>query len=204
MAFTFFFRDLQILDLAINNVVPQLIGRSRARIWDAGCAMGPELYSLAILLAEKMGYFAFKNLTIYATDIDETDTFGKIIQTGIYSEEETKRIPPEIFSKYFKANGKPGHFQVIDTIRERVTFQRHDLLSLKPIGNDFSLILCKNVLLHFQPAERVEVIRMFHQSLTPGGFLATEQTQKMPKEAEHLFRQVAHDGQIFQRVEADT
>jgi chemotaxis protein methyltransferase CheR len=202
MAFTFFFRDLQILELAVKNVVPQIIGRSRARIWDAGCAMGPELYSLAILFAEKMGYFSFKNLTVYASDIDETDAFAKIIKAGIYSEDETKRIPPEIFQKYFKPNGKPDQFQVIDTIRERVVFQKHDLLSLRPIGTDFSLILCKNVLLHFQPAERVEVITMFHQALTPGGFLATEQTQKMPKEAEHLFRQVAQDGQIFQRLEA--
>ncbi len=201
MAFTFFFRDLLILELAMKHVVPFTMGRSRARIWDAGCAMGPEPYSLAIMFAESMGYFAYKNLTIYATDIDETDTFGPTIKAGIYPEEELKRIPEDLFKKYFKPNGKPGHFQVIDTIRERVVFQKHNLLSLQPIGDDFSFIMCKNVLLHFQPQERVEVIKAFHRSLSLGGYFATEQTQKVPKEIEHMFEQVAFDGQIFKKVE---
>jgi len=202
MAFTFFFRDMLILELAMKHVVPFAMGRSRVRVWDAGCAMGPEPYSLAIMFAEAMGYFAFKNLTIYATDIDETDTFGNIIKQGLYQEEELKRIPEGIFAKYFRPNGKAGHFQILDTIRERVVFQKHDLLSLKPIGDDFSLIICKNVLLHFQPNERIEVIKGFHQSLSMGGYFATEQTQKVPHEITHLFQQVAYDGQIFKKVEA--
>jgi chemotaxis protein methyltransferase CheR len=61
--------------------------------------------------------------------------------------------------------------------------------------------MCKNVLLHFQQAERIEVIRMFHRSLAPGGYFATEQTQKMPLELNNLFEQVASDGQIFKKVE---
>ncbi len=201
MAFTFFFRDTPILELAIKHMVPYAMGRSRIKVWDAGCAMGPEPYSLAILLAESMGNFSFKNLTLYASDIDETDTFGNIIKSGVYPEEELKRMPEGILEKYFKGNGQAGHFQVIDPIRERVTFQKHNLLSLKPIGSDFSLILCKNVLLHFQYLERIEVIKMFYQSLAPGGYFATEQTQKMPKEIGHLFEQVAHDGQIFKKRE---
>jgi chemotaxis protein methyltransferase CheR len=201
MAFTFFFRDIQILELAIRHVVPSAIGRSRIRVWDAGCAMGPELYSLAIMFAEHMGQFAFKNLTIYATDIDEQDTFGDIVRNGVYSFEELKRVPEKIFKKYFKPDGKPGFFQVIDSIRERVVFQKHDLLSLSPIGNDFSLVLCKNVLLHFQLGERIKVISMFHKTLGPTGYFATEQTQKMPPEIAPLFEQVANDGQVFRKIE---
>jgi chemotaxis protein methyltransferase CheR len=200
MAFTFFFRDIQILDLAVKHVVPYAMGRSRIKVWDAGCAMGPEPYSLAIILAEKMGHFSFKNLTLYATDIDEQDTFGTIIKNGIYPEDELKRIPEEIFKNYFAPNGKPGHFRIVNAIRERVVFQKHNLLSLQPIGSDFSLIMCKNVLLHFQPQERVEVLRMFHKSLAPGGYFASEQTQKMPQEISHLFTQVASDGQVHKKI----
>jgi chemotaxis protein methyltransferase CheR len=200
MAFTFFFRDTPILELAVKHMVPYAMGRSRIKVWDAGCAMGPEPYSLAIILAENMGNFAFKNLFLYASDIDETDTFGTIIQKGFYPEEELKRMPEGILEKYFISNGQPGHYQVIDRVRERMVFQKHNLLSLRPIGSDFSLIICKNVLLHFQYQERIEVIRMFHQSLAPGGYFATEQTQKMPGEIAHLFQQVANDGQVFKKV----
>ena len=49
MAFTFFFRDMSILDLIGQHVVPAVSGFTRVRVWDAGCAMGPEPYSLAIV-----------------------------------------------------------------------------------------------------------------------------------------------------------
>jgi chemotaxis protein methyltransferase CheR len=200
VAFTFFFRDQHVLDLVVKHAVPQLAGRSRARVWDAGCAMGPEPYSLAILLAEAMGYFAFNNLRIDASDLDDCGLFGPIIAKGEYPWEELERVPPELFAKYFEPAGEK-RFRVVERVRSRLTFHRHDLLSLKPVGEGYTLIVCKNVLLHLQPAERVEVFRMFHRALAPDGFLATEQTQKLPPEVAPLFNQVVSDGQVFQRVE---
>ncbi len=202
MAFTFFFRDTQTLDQAAKVLIPEVAGRSRIRIWDAGCAMGPEPYTLAIILAEAMGNFSFKNLSITATDIDETNTFGKIIEEGIYPEEELKRIPQNIFQKYFeKAEGKEGYYKISDLIRNRVQFQKHDLLTLNSIGTGFSLIVCKNVLLHFQPSERIEVLKMFHSSLAADGLLANENTQKMPEELKDYFVQVVPDAQLFRKIE---
>ncbi len=202
MAFTFFFRDLYTLEHAVKVLVPEVAGRSRIRIWDAGCAMGPEPYTLAILLAEKMGNFSFKNLYITATDIDESEQFGNIIKDAVYSDEETKRISKEIFNKYFQpAEKKQGAFQLIPLIRERVQFQKHNLLSLNSIGDGFSLILCKNVLLHFQQNERIEVIKMFHKSLSPGGLFVSEHTQKMPEELSHMFQQVVPDAQLYRKIE---
>ena len=202
MAFTYFFRDIHTLDLTVRHLAPEVMGRSKIRIWDAGCAMGPEPYTLAILLAEHLGKFAFKNLCIQATDIDESNRFGEIIAAGDYPAREVKRMPRELLRKYFRPAGKPGYFRIIDEVRKRVVFQRHNLLSLEPVGNNFSLVLCKNVLLHFQPRERVEVIRMFHQALAPRGFLATEQTQKIPGEVERLFQPITGDAQLFRKVGA--
>lgn len=201
MAFTFFFRDLHVLDLVVRHATPALLGRSFARVWDAGCAMGPEPYSLAILFAEKMGQFAFSNLRVCASDLDDCGTFGAIIREAAYREQELDRIPPEIFTKYFEPAAEPGYCRVIERVRRQVQFQQHDLLSLEPIGSGFSLILCKNVLLHFSPAQRVEVIRVFHSALAPGGFLAMEQTQKMPGELEGLFERVVLDGQLYRKAE---
>ena len=200
MAFTYFFRDLQTLNTAVRYLAPFSAGSSKVRIWDAGCAMGQEPYSLAILLAEAMGHFAFRNLKIYATDIDGSNLFREIIESGTYPAEELERIPPELFAKYFAPAQKAGHFQIVDQVRSRMEFQRKDLLQLEPPASEISLVLCKNVLLHFQAQERVEVIRMFHKALVPGGFFATEQTQKMPPEMELFFEQVAPDCQMFRKI----
>lgn len=202
MAFTFFFRDLQTLENIVNKVAEQGAGRSRFAIWDAGCAMGQEPYSLAILLAEKMGRFAFKNLRIDATDIDNSNLFETIITNGVYPEPELQRIPRDLFEKYFRPAEKAGHCEIDYTIRSRIAFQRHDLLRLEPAGKDYTLIMCKNVLLHFTAEQRIDVIKMFHAALTPGGYFATEQTQKLPNEVAHLFTPVTAEVQLFRKIDA--
>lgn len=200
MAFTFFFRDQKPLEHAIHFLSAAASGRSRVNIWDAGCAMGQEPYTLAILLAEKMNYFALNNVKIYATDYDEP--LLKILKEGCYSWEELQRIPPHLFEKYFQPDGQSGYFRVIDKIKSLVDSRIHNLLSLSPIQDGLSLIVCKNVLLHFNQAERIDVIRMFHKSLEPGGIFVTEHTQEMPEELRPLFERLVSDGQVFRKVEA--
>jgi chemotaxis protein methyltransferase CheR len=200
MAFTFFFRDNHTLEQAIKYFMPIVAGYQKVRIWDAGCAMGPEPYTLAIMLAETMGYFAFKNLEIDATDIDETGTFGPIITQGIYLESDLARIPPDILEKYFHRMSEPDKFLVDEKVRSKIKFYQNDLLDLKPLKNNYNLILCKNVLLHLLPDERIKVIRMFHSALATNGLLATEQTQPMPEETAPLFKKLANDANIYQKI----
>ena len=201
MAFTFFFRDHDVLVRAVEHCLPRLAGRSNPRIWDAGAATGQEPYSLCILFAERMGHFAFNNLRIDATDVESTGQFAKIVEAGSYSREELSRMPEGVLEKYFESNGSPERLTVVEKVRRRVVFQRHDLLSLREIGYGYTLVVCKNVLLHFQPAERVEVLRMFHRALAPNGLLATEQTQEMPPELSSMFQRVSPDGPLLCKTE---
>lgn len=204
MAFTYFFRDRHTLDLIARHVIPDLKKRMYINIWDAGCAMGPEPYSLAITLRENMGPFLFRNVRIYATDVDESGEFGQVIARGVYPATRVKRIPLELLRKYFApkapSNGEEGLYEISAEMKKAVIYQRHDLLSLRPIRDEFGLVVCKNVLLHFQPQERVAVIEMFHRALSQGGYFVTEQTQKLPPEVAHLFRGVTSAGQLFQKV----
>ena len=172
MAFTFFFRDQHVLELVVEHLIPSLAGRSRPRIWDAGCAMGQEPYTLAIMLAEKMSYFGFNNLRIDASDRDNKDQFGRILRAAVYPWEEVARMPEGVIEKYFEPNGEPDCYRAVERIRDRIAYQQHDLLSLKEIGHGYTLVLCKNVLLHFEP-----------------------------EEAAPLFDRLAPDGQVFRKVE---
>jgi chemotaxis protein methyltransferase CheR len=200
MAFTYFFRDAQTLELLIEQALPALCGRAFIRIWDAGCAHGPEPYTLAMLLRERMSNFVFRNVRIHATDVEPQ--FGPHIAAGVYAEQEVKRIPAAIRDRYFRPAANSGHVQVVAEIREKVTFAQHDLLKRNPPREDFSLIVCKNVLLHFDQVQRVEVLRMFHRALRPGGMLATEHTQKLPESLSDLFETVAAHAQVHRRLDA--
>jgi chemotaxis protein methyltransferase CheR len=198
MAFTFFFRDSQSLEIAVDRIVPDLIGHSRIYIWDAGCAHGPETYTLAIMLRERMSEMMFRNVIIYASDIDEG--FEDQVNNGIYPEQEIKRISDDLRHKYFRINDSQTSYSVIDELRSSIRFFKHDLLSLKPLRNDFSLIVCKNVLLHFSDGQRNDVIDMFHRSLSPKGALVMENTQKMPYKFHNMFHPLVSYSQIYKKT----
>jgi len=199
MAFTYFFRDLQTLELICEYALPYLKTKSYIKVWDAGCAMGPEPYTLAMLIREKVGNMYYRNVKITSTDLDGSNLFEEIISNATYPREQVERIPKEIFDKYFVKADKTDHFQIVEEIRKAVIFQKHDLTTLKSVGSDFGIIICKNVLLHFSEQQRIDVIKMFHESLMDGGFFATEQTQKLPDEVKHLFEPVVSNAQLFRK-----
>ncbi len=199
MAFSFFFRDVPALEAAVNFTHAQCVGQSRIRVWDAGCAMGYELFTLAMLLAEKFGHFGYRNLIIYASDIEKE--FGEIIRKAEYPYGDIDRIPDYFRKKYFEPAEKSDAFKISDHLCAQITFSHHDLLSLKPVADGLNLIICKNVLLHLQPDERIEVLKMFHRSLAPGGIMANENTQKLPAELNGYFEQLSNDSQVYRKLE---
>ena len=200
MAFTYFFRDLQTLEQICEHALPVLRTRRFINIWDAGCAMGQEPYTLAILLRERISHMYFRNIRISATDLDGSNLFQQIIEQGFYPKEQVERIPQDIFERYFTYDQQKDQYQIAEELRKAVSFQKHDLTSLKPVGAEFGIILCKNVLLHLTEQERIDVIKMFHASLIDGGFFATEQTQKLPAAVEQLFIPVVSNAQLFRKV----
>ncbi len=200
MAFTYFFRDIATLEMIRDLIIPDLRTRRYINIWSAGCAMGQEPYTIAILLRDSMGPMIYRNVRIYATDLDPERTFCDVVTMGRYPVADLQRVPSDIVSRHFEPDrSRTGYFRVVEEIRRRVQFVRHDLLSFEPVRTGFNLIVCKNVLLHFTPEERVSVLRMFYSALIPGGFLVTEQTQKMPAGLDGWFIPVVQNAQIFQK-----
>lgn len=199
MAFTFFYRDAQTLELAIEDALPSLRGRAFIHVWDAGCAHGPEPYTLAILLRERMSDYVFRNVHIHATDVDAS--FASKVNPGVFAEQEVKRVPPEVLQKYFRPASAPGFVEIVPELRAKVRFSHHDMLSLRPIRDGLSLIVCKNVLLHFEEKQRIEVLQMFHKALQPDGTLVMEHTQKLPVALAPHFKQVAPYAQVYRKVE---
>ncbi|MBX3043989.1 MAG: chemotaxis protein CheR [Candidatus Kapabacteria bacterium] len=200
MAFTFFFRDRHTLELLAKLLKDYATGFSRIKIWDAGSAMGPEPYTFAMIMAETIGAEAFKRVQIISSDIDEYDKYGETINNAVYPKSELVRMPDDIFEKYFVSTEDPNLFKIVEPITSRMSFIKHDLLTLKPFEMNFHGIICKNVLLHFQPEQRIEVFKMFHNCLEPGGFIVNEQTQQLPSEVSHLFEKAVPDANIYRKI----
>src|ERR1035438_2360575 len=141
VAFTFFFRDQRVLD-SIVHVVPGIPGPSNIRVWDAGCASGEEAYSLAMLLFESLLPSACDRLRIDATDLEENSQFANTIATGTYASGLLKGSPhQELLAKYTVPSARAGYVEFGAELRKCIFYHRHDLLSLRPIGSNFSLVV---------------------------------------------------------------
>jgi chemotaxis protein methyltransferase CheR len=204
MAYTSFFRDPDALGAIMKIALPVLSHRKEINVWDAGCATGEEPYTLAILFAANLRPFNFQNLDILATDHEESNfpQFEDRIKDALYSRKDIFWVPQEFRDVHFMPTDDPETFCLVQEIRNKVRYLRHDLLTYQAPENGKSLIVCKNVLMHFTPEEQLKVLAMFHSSLEANGFLALDGYQRMPAEFADLFIRVEPGTPLFQRKEA--
>ncbi|KKG10385.1 hypothetical protein EO95_01700 [Methanosarcina sp. 1.H.T.1A.1] len=201
MAFTFFFRDLDAIELIPKYVLSSISGKKTIKIWDAGCANGPEIYSILIHLKETLNDEQFKKITIFASDIDNSNRFRKIIEEGTYKKNQISSVPSNTLKKYFVQDlENPDIYIISENLREKVNYQKHDLLSLNSIGYDFDLIICKHVLQHFNYKEQVDVVKMFYNSLTDDGFLLCEISQEIPEYLSGHFTRILPEQNLYRKI----
>jgi chemotaxis methyl-accepting protein methylase len=170
MSFSQFFKNVELISELVAHVKSRINSQTEIRIWDAGCGMCQSTYTMAILLAESIGLQAYSDkITIIASDLDELRTFKSSVKTGIYPKNNLATMPESLIDKYFIENN--AQYQVLEVIRSKVEFKRHDLLTYKSVGTDFDAMICVNVLHHFSAIEQGKVLDMFNKSLNAEGKL---------------------------------
>jgi len=159
-----FFRNPDMFNFLAEHVFPGLTRNGMGRIWSAGCSIGCEAYSMAILAAEQ-NYDS--NWSIIATDIDEAALSAA--KAGLYEPELMKHVPKNYLSKYFKASDA-GKIEVEPRLKNHIRYQQHNLLQDSyPTGMD--LIACRNVVIYFTENAKAEIFRRMCSSLRSGGVL---------------------------------
>lgn len=159
-----FFRTPDKFSELEARVIPDLMAKSsRLNIWSAGCSIGAEPYSLAIILKEQTPTTRHR---ILATDLD-VEILARA-KAGYYLENEIKNIPPNRKNSYFTKNDDKWY--VNDEIKSRIEFKRHNLL-LDKFESGFDLILCRNVVIYFTEEAKDKLYRNFFAALKPGGVL---------------------------------
>lgn len=175
---THFFRNSFDFNVLREQILPDLITRRRGtsrslRLWSAGCATGEEAYSLAIVIADLISDLESWEILILGTDID----IGALekAERGIYSNWSFRGVSDEIRSRCFIKKDN-DLFELHADIRRMVTFRQLNIVEDKfPCANsktvDMDLILCRNVLIYFQPQTIVEVSNRFYDALAEDGLL---------------------------------
>ena len=183
---TRFFRDPEAFEVLQTRVMPRLLADSSTidpiRVWVAGCATGEEAYSIAILLKEALTRADSRRpVQVFATDLD--DRAIAVARSGLYPASIVPDMSPARLEACFAR--EDGSYRVAKDIREMCLFSTHDVIKDPPFSR-IHLIMCRNLLIYFEPQLQQRVINTFHYALRPGGTLFLGPSESVASQA-HLF-----------------
>ena len=159
-----FFRNQDRFAELRDRFLPGLLRPGRPlRVWSAGCSIGAEIYSVAILLDQLDPGGQHELL---GTDIDAAALARA--REGIYEPLEVRAVPRPWLERYFLP--RPEGWELRAEVRHRVRFARHDLVT-DPYPAGWDLILCRNVVIYFTEETKRQVWTRLAASLRPGGLL---------------------------------
>jgi len=217
---TSFFRNKAQMELFHKFVLEDILRRKQARrdyslrIWSAGCSTGQEPYTLAMLVADGLGYYNLRNPLPCQTrlpkplipppwrvEITASDISYSVLRTGqqgIYTETQMSGVDYSYRLRYFDKVG--DHYAVKKALKEQVHFDFHNLKTeYLPQRND--VIFCRNVMMYFDQAEQKRLIDKFYRCLNPEGHLFVGHAESLLGMTEKFQMVHRNSGTAYQRVE---
>lgn len=198
---TDFFRDPNAWEVLRSEVLPALLaGRQDdvpIRIWTPGCATGEESYSVAMLVIEHCEMSGRRaSVQVFGTDID-TDALA-FARVGSYPESIAGNISVERLARFFERRG--NRFVVRKSLRDCVLFAPQNLVRDIPFSR-LDLVLCRNLLIYFEPSLQERVLDLLHFAIRPGGYLLLGKAESAGPSRE-LFEPASKAVRLYRRVGA--
>lgn len=169
---TYFFRDHQLFGQLSETVLPDLrekrAGTRRLSIWSAGCSTGQEALSLSMVFADRPDLWRDWTIDILGTDIS-TQAIAAA-RRACYTQFEIQRgLGVAQMLRHFNetARGWEPDPALLAPIRYRVG----NVLDMHARPERFDLVLCRNVLLYFDPATKARAFGRLASSLREDGWL---------------------------------
>ncbi|WP_415716169.1 CheR family methyltransferase [Maridesulfovibrio sp.] len=197
---TSFFRDNHPFVFIRNKVLPKLLENrrfgSKIKIWCAASSTGQEPYSLAMLIHEWARIVPRAKVSPDDFSILATDISGAVIdkaKDGYFTNHEKMRGLPAGYDKYFEKSGNGWMLQ--PAVKSLVTFKKFNLLdSFRPLGL-FDFVLCRNVLIYFDDATKINIVHRIHDLLPDKGYLMLGATETLVGHTDRF--ETEHEGVVI-------
>ncbi len=179
------FRDPQIWKNIKNELLPSLSHQEKIRIWHPGCSTGQEVYSMMMVLDS---LDMLERTDIYASDLHEEvldtarqgkykyrfnqiylENFDRVMLNGegTFSWNQRKH-----WKKYFHIDESRDTIQMKEFLRQKPVYKKLDLVKDPNLFLvNFDLIVCRNVIIYFNPELQNRVFSLFHKNLNGQGCL---------------------------------
>lgn len=173
---TYFFREPE----HFAHLTKLLAARPKAagmfRVWSAASSSGEEAYSIAMLLADKLGPDGWE---VIGSDLSTSVVDAAC--RGLYPLDRARMMPPAYLKRFCRRGmGEyEGQLLVARELRERVHFGCANLMETLPEFGSFDLIFLRNVLIYFDPPTKEAIVRRVITRLKPDGLLYTGHAESL-------------------------
>ncbi len=182
---TYFFRDPVHFNFLRDSVLPGLARQEKVRLWSAACSTGEEVYTLAMVLADKhRGHWE-----IHASDINQSVL--EKAHRAIYLDQRTENIPLDYRRRFCRKGigAYENHLRIEPSLRSRVKFQRLALHESLPEIGAFDVIFLRNVMIYFDLDVRTDVVARICKLLKPEAYLFVGLSESL-RDLEHGLQQI--------------
>lgn len=187
---TAMFRDPASFDLLRTAALPELVARRSSegatalRAWVAACSTGEEAYSIAMCLVDEVERQGTPlDSSVVASDVDAAALAQA--EAGLVDEERARLVPATFAERWLLGTSGARHFA--PSLRERVRFARHDVVSsampapAEAAFASFDLVSCRNLLIYLEPASQERVMLRLLKACAPGSLLLLGETEWAPE-----------------------
>lgn len=161
---TDWFREQEHFDFIESEFIPRWkkLGKTHLKVWCAASSTGEEPYTLSLVLNSALSGSGI-TYSILASDIDT-----KVLQhaqNGVYPKSRLEQVPEKFHSGFSFGTGDISHWMKIKKeIKSHITFKQINLTQYPfPIEEKFDLVMCRNVLIYFNPQTIKQVVNNIFQ-----------------------------------------
>jgi chemotaxis methyl-accepting protein methylase len=174
---TSFFRDAGVFATIAQVILPRITdkpARERivARVWSAGCSDGAELYSLAMLLAQRR---VLDRCCLLGSDC-RLEATRRAAEGRFPAPNAERDIPPALLATYFQPDSD-NHYVARPCLRALIQWRTADVLHVQEPG-PWDLILCRNLAMYLRGEAAARLWRALEAGLRPGGFLVLGKAER--------------------------
>jgi chemotaxis protein methyltransferase CheR len=172
---TYFFREPAHFE-ALAQVVAGSRRGGAFRVWSAASSSGEEAYSIAMLLADKLGRASWE---IVGTDL--STAMVEAGQRALYPMDRARDTPASYLKRYCLKGSGPyeGKLLIDKELRGRVRFLQANLMQPLPDIGQFDVVFLRNVLIYFDTPSKLDIVRRVIPHIKPGGFLFTGHSESL-------------------------
>lgn len=172
---TYFFREPAHFTL-LARLATKYARPEPFRVWSAASSSGEEAYSIAMVLADKLGQRAW--------EVQGTDLSTAVVaqaRRGLYSLDRARDTPPDYLRRFCRKGSGPyeGQLLVDKALRQHVRFDSANLTEDLPDLGLFDVIFLRNVLIYFDTPAKCDIVRRVITRLKPNGLLLTGHAESL-------------------------